>query len=296
MPESESWAIATQQSHAVGKSPKGYGTAEGRQKAKEKYDTPGDDKKTADPKTKEASLIGYPLNPVMLEAFTDEMKKIAGIGDWVTSRVGRVVGKGLKSDPVARKELSEAVSKGLGEKVMAAPHRLAELLKGGKEVATLGPEKLVQQPKFLGLFPRKPKMMPTIENIRPGNKAGVYSGKTQSVVPHEAQDEALKSLLARGAVGGAGLYGAGKLVGKAKKSLSMPPEGQDPYAYYKQANLGAMMGTAPANPTGLTEVKSTIPNKPLSGKTPKYSKVISAPTPTTAASHQPVSAAPQVRA
>lgn len=49
MPESESWAIATQQAHAVGKSPKGYGTSEGRHEAKEKYQTPGDDKKTADP-------------------------------------------------------------------------------------------------------------------------------------------------------------------------------------------------------------------------------------------------------
>lgn len=40
MPESEAFAIATQQSHALGKSPKGYGTAEGRQEAREKYDEP----------------------------------------------------------------------------------------------------------------------------------------------------------------------------------------------------------------------------------------------------------------
>jgi len=49
MPESEAWAIATQQAHAVGKSPKGYGTAQGKRTAKAKYDTPSDDKKTADP-------------------------------------------------------------------------------------------------------------------------------------------------------------------------------------------------------------------------------------------------------
>jgi hypothetical protein len=49
MPQSMSFAIATQQSHATGKTPKGYGTAEGREEAKEKYTTPGDDKKTADP-------------------------------------------------------------------------------------------------------------------------------------------------------------------------------------------------------------------------------------------------------
>jgi hypothetical protein len=47
MPESESWAIATQQSHALGKSPKGYGTVQGRRTAKAKFKTPGDDVKTA---------------------------------------------------------------------------------------------------------------------------------------------------------------------------------------------------------------------------------------------------------
>lgn len=49
MPKSMAFALATQQSHAVGKSPKGYGTEEGRETAKAKYDTPKDDKKTANP-------------------------------------------------------------------------------------------------------------------------------------------------------------------------------------------------------------------------------------------------------
>ena len=49
MNESAAFAIATQQAHATGKSPKGYGTSAGREEAKEKYTTPGDDKKTADP-------------------------------------------------------------------------------------------------------------------------------------------------------------------------------------------------------------------------------------------------------
>lgn len=47
MPESEAFAIATQQSHALGKTPKGYGTAKGKRVAKAKYDTPEDDVKTA---------------------------------------------------------------------------------------------------------------------------------------------------------------------------------------------------------------------------------------------------------
>lgn len=38
MSESTAWAVATQQAHAAGKSPKGYGTEEGRKKAKKKYE------------------------------------------------------------------------------------------------------------------------------------------------------------------------------------------------------------------------------------------------------------------
>jgi hypothetical protein len=62
MPESEAWGIATQQSHALGKSPKGYGTSQGRQTAKAKYSTPKDDEKRSNPgglespKIKHASL------------------------------------------------------------------------------------------------------------------------------------------------------------------------------------------------------------------------------------------------
>ena len=50
MEESTAWAIATQQSHALNKSPKNYGTSEARQKAKNKYKTPKDDEKQAFPK------------------------------------------------------------------------------------------------------------------------------------------------------------------------------------------------------------------------------------------------------
>lgn len=67
MPEGQAFAIATQQAHATGKSPKGYGTSEGRSTAKAKYTTPKDDKKTANPGGLESSKI----------AFADELLKIA---------------------------------------------------------------------------------------------------------------------------------------------------------------------------------------------------------------------------
>ena len=49
MPTSEAWAIGTQQAHALGKSPKDYGTKEGRDIAKAKYKTPQDDRRIANP-------------------------------------------------------------------------------------------------------------------------------------------------------------------------------------------------------------------------------------------------------
>jgi hypothetical protein len=57
MPEGESWAIATQQSHATGHSPKSYGTAKGRHEAHEKYPTPGDDEQKASPKTASGTML-----------------------------------------------------------------------------------------------------------------------------------------------------------------------------------------------------------------------------------------------
>ncbi len=109
--------VATQQSHALGKSPKGYGTAEGRRVAKAKFDTPEDDVKTAgmrinygldfrpvDSHTHDEWLAGLfkrdsafhvpeslqhvaPLGKHALAGFTDELEQIskhAGVlGDFV---------------------------------------------------------------------------------------------------------------------------------------------------------------------------------------------------------------------
>ena len=70
MPKSEAFAVATQQSHALGKSPKGYGTAAGRHTAKEKFDTPKDDVKTSNP--------GHLESPKMKKnAFATTLLKLA---------------------------------------------------------------------------------------------------------------------------------------------------------------------------------------------------------------------------
>lgn len=86
MPEGMSWAIATQQAHAAGKTPKGYGTAEGKKKAKKKYDKPKSEyTQTADPssKSKTSSLA-------FLKGFSDELMKIAGMPTRTTDMVKKV--------------------------------------------------------------------------------------------------------------------------------------------------------------------------------------------------------------
>lgn len=81
MTKSQAFAIATQQSHALGKSPKGYGTAEGKQRAKQKFDKPKKQYvKTPNPggletpklKTREKRAMDY----VMLAAMRDELLAI----------------------------------------------------------------------------------------------------------------------------------------------------------------------------------------------------------------------------
>lgn len=76
MPESQAWAIATQQSHAAGKTPVGYGTSEGRKTAKKKYDKPKKSyTQTADPSSKNKTST---IDLSLLKGFSDEMKKEAG--------------------------------------------------------------------------------------------------------------------------------------------------------------------------------------------------------------------------
>lgn len=70
MPKSEAFAIATQQSHALGKTPKGYGTPTAKWEAKEKYETPMDDEHTANPKSPKVAALLEELHKV--GAITDE--------------------------------------------------------------------------------------------------------------------------------------------------------------------------------------------------------------------------------
>lgn len=73
MKKSTAFAVATQQSHALGKTPKGYGTSKGRQEAKAKYDTPKDDVKAANP----GDLKTPKLGGVFVEKEASDRMKLA---------------------------------------------------------------------------------------------------------------------------------------------------------------------------------------------------------------------------
>jgi len=90
LPKSQAFAIATQQSHAAGKTPKGYGTTAGKVIAKAKYDQPKKTyTKTPNPQgLKTPKLSDKPTTrwtgsrlvkkSAMVSAFVDELMQIFG--------------------------------------------------------------------------------------------------------------------------------------------------------------------------------------------------------------------------
>lgn len=103
MPKSMSFALATQQAHAAGKTPKGYGTAAGKREAKQKYDAPKKSyKKTADP-----GHIAKTSSLAMWMGFSDELQKISAAATTVSDVAKSVKPFGVKpakltSKPVVR--------------------------------------------------------------------------------------------------------------------------------------------------------------------------------------------------
>lgn len=78
MSKGQAFAIATQQSHSLGKSPKNYGTSEGRAQAKQKYDKPRKQyKKTPNPGGLETPKLESREKKAMYHSAAAELLKIA---------------------------------------------------------------------------------------------------------------------------------------------------------------------------------------------------------------------------
>jgi hypothetical protein len=159
MDKGEAFAIATQQAHATGHTPKGFGTSEGKATAKAKYDTPKDDEQRANPggldSPKLAALGAAPLwrsqagftPPGMLTA-AQRLKKSMNMGTVNTEKglhplnikVGSVIVEiakqaGLVSNMVQRVPQAIHAAPTMAKNLMTAPNEHFGHL---NEVAGLG--------------------------------------------------------------------------------------------------------------------------------------------------------------
>lgn len=252
MPESTAWAVATQQAHASGNSPKGYGTSKGRKSAKAKYDAPKKDYvQTAKPKT--AGIIGYAgdavsaigrkiTNADTIESLTNRVAQQEAQMGKLRTTLGAtaLVGGGAGGAALAMNHhnkqpeadqykfasavdgYSLAVFAGFSSEMQKIAGRLGEAAKSfghyiaGGPKADLAQEVTHEIPRgFLGkAFGMKPKHVSQTV-VTPG--AGPRVGMSLDAISNPAtRPEALKVLGARGAVG-AGALGVGSAVSKEHK-------------------------------------------------------------------------------
>jgi len=121
MEEGMAFALATQQSHALGKSPKGYGTSEGRKDAKKKYKEPRAMETRANPgrlKTEKLAFVeALPVITGLASGFSPG-KNIAGETAAATAPRGRI----HRSENIARNAAAVGVPLG-GLAAMALAHK-----------------------------------------------------------------------------------------------------------------------------------------------------------------------------
>ncbi len=208
MEKGTAFAVATQQSHALGKSPKGYGTAKGKKKAKAKFDTPKGDVKSANPGK---------LDSPKLAAFNDELNKIAKDGDGVDifSAI-RSATKYEKAPKGKAARLGELLSGSRATKLRVAS-RAPELLKGHRSAPS---------DRYLERAGSKLKHL-----------AGVEAGKVRKA-------RGLAGAAALG-VGGAGALAAKALSKPEEKTAATAAD--DPYLHDQigRAKTRARKATAP---------------------------------------------------
>lgn len=347
MGKSQAFAIATQQSHATGHTPKSYGTSQGKHEAKAKYDDPKSTyESTADPgragkKLERAEDKGAVQ---IKQAWMVQKGRtlLVGPGSDMTPREIKLLRQATPEvlrDPEVKKhfdsiewshEKRAGIPKQAGKigafiSAIVAPEQQRQVQELRKEVDTL--KAALPQTKQASLMLASPldaaviggfsdeltKIAGFIENWV-GNKLRTSPALQEALA--DATKAGLKEQFRRHAgiatalgigVAGLGIYGGYKLKqmkDRLERLEQRTPEGPAPSPQYaapvpqsqiaKQANLSS--DSVSAKPMGLTEIKSTIPTKPLSGKTPKYSKVNADPSPSPLTGTQPISDPPPTRA
>lgn len=206
MDESTSWAIATQQAHRLKKTPKNYGTVEGRKAARSKFKEPKKSyMQTADPKIKKASVLKK------LDDFIMTRKGQAAIlGTLGLSGAALVAGKRrhktkeaeersdmlIPTDMIKLGGFSDELLKiATAGRLGTAAKRGAELLAGGKRA----------DPGKISRFAGKLKGT-KVQGERTGGLANLKSKDPN------LRREAQMTLATRAGAGTAGVVGAGQAV------------------------------------------------------------------------------------
>lgn len=197
MAKSTAFAVATQQSHALGKTPKTYGTPEGKAKAKQKYKTPGDDKKTASVGAvlefarKNPALAAGAGGAVIGAATADKDHRLEGaaMGGAMGAGAGHLIGGGRS----AAKSVSKGRVLGPGG---AAPKLLAEAPHPKVEITNLGPNYGKPKPKLLG---------PKVEDVADAEFEEVKKIASRLLTPleYELEKQALSLAGIRGGIANA---------------------------------------------------------------------------------------------
>ena len=242
MPKSEAFGIATNQSHALGKTPKGYGTAEGKAHAKSIYTTPKDDQHKANPghlstpKLKQAGMrIDFDLHGKPVRAQTHD-EWLAGL----FKRDGAFMVPGMLDHVEA-----------LGKHGMAG---FVDELEQMKEAGMLGDFAESAKKVLTTPIPGTPELFPhtAVEAAgRFGKVAPAAAAATKAPVDWRAarqaafRKEAGPGLRTMGstALGGAGVGSAfGALMGMGKKSKPDSDKFSDRHPAIAGAGAGALRG------------------------------------------------------
>lgn len=259
MPDSTAFAIATQQAHATGKSPKGYGTTEGREAAEAKYKTPGDDKKTADPGGIGKHAFFRVVNPLVTAEQDDRFRQI------IREELSRT------QTPAPQQPSTKTKKAGLIE----YPFSLA--LFGGfsdelrKEAGVPRALPFAAHESPDGVSPTTHRWNYPEHRMNAHSQGRAIAGM-MAEHPMTPETASLMDTVRKGAQRSREL---------ARKSIS------------KVAQM-TLSSVAP-KPTVSSQVTSRMPRNTLSAKTPTYSQVNPAPMAGPAQMHQPVLSPPPVR-
>lgn len=195
MSKSQAFAIATQQSHATGHTPKSYGTPTGKHVAKEKYDTPKDDTQTANP--------GKLESPKMASAFAEELHGVLGK---IASRAGtRAILHGtLRASSLTPEQLQHALggresvkqlyeraaNKAMAESSKPSLFRKADLL--GEQLAGVhsvghplfphgsGVQRMMMESGYSGHYPSMPAELELEKKFFSEGKYAAFDGSESS--------------------------------------------------------------------------------------------------------------------